>query len=171
MLLNRDGHRVSTSTGGRIISHPKQRRLLIESLRPVAVSRRRRARPYGVRKPREYQAREPRDIVQLGNLDVRPLPGVILKQFTARDVISRWDVLEVHRQVSARTAASLLDTLVARMPFAIKAIWVDGGSEFMTQFEEACQQRGIRLSVLPPRSPKAERLRGEGQPHPRRGVL
>ncbi len=40
------------------------------------------------------------------------------------------------------------------MPFKIKAIQVDGGSEFMAQFEEACQQRRIRLFVLPPRSPK-----------------
>jgi len=40
------------------------------------------------------------------------------------------------------------------MPFAIKAIQVDGGSEFMAQFEEACQRRGIGLFLLPPRSPK-----------------
>ncbi len=29
-----------------------------------------------------------------------------------------------------------------------------GGSEFQAAFEEACQERGIRLFVLPPRSPK-----------------
>ena len=40
------------------------------------------------------------------------------------------------------------------MPFAVKAVQVDGGSEFMAQFEEACRQRGIRLFVLPPRPPK-----------------
>jgi len=31
---------------------------------------------------------------------------------------------------------------------------VDGGSEFMAEFEQACQEKGIRLFVLPPRSPK-----------------
>ena len=31
---------------------------------------------------------------------------------------------------------------------------VDGGSEFAAEFEQACQQRGLRLFVLPPRSPK-----------------
>jgi putative transposase len=31
---------------------------------------------------------------------------------------------------------------------------VNGGSEFMAGFEEACRQRGIRLFVLPPHSPK-----------------
>ena len=31
---------------------------------------------------------------------------------------------------------------------------MDGGSEFMAEFEEACQQHGIQLFVLPPKSPK-----------------
>jgi len=33
-------------------------------------------------------------------------------------------------------------------------IQVDGGSEFESVFEKECQARGIRLFVLPPRSPK-----------------
>lgn len=36
----------------------------------------------------------------------------------------------------------------------MKAIRVDGGSEFEAIFEEECQRRGIKLFVLPPRSPK-----------------
>ena len=40
------------------------------------------------------------------------------------------------------------------MPFPIKAIQVDGGSEFQDAFERECQKRGIKLFVLPPRSPK-----------------
>ena len=40
------------------------------------------------------------------------------------------------------------------MPFAVQAIQVDGGSEFHATFEEACQREGIRLFLLPPRSPK-----------------
>ncbi len=40
------------------------------------------------------------------------------------------------------------------MPFPIKALQVDGGSEFESVFELECQKRGIRLFVLPPRSPK-----------------
>ena len=31
--------------------------------------------------------------------------------------------------------------IVERMPFPIKAIQVDGGSEFQGEFEEACRQR------------------------------
>jgi transposase InsO family protein len=40
------------------------------------------------------------------------------------------------------------------MPFPIRALQVDGGSEFTAQFELACQQRRLHLFVLPPRSPK-----------------
>ena len=40
------------------------------------------------------------------------------------------------------------------MPFTIRAIQVDGGSEFEAVFEEECQRRGIKLFILPPRSPK-----------------
>ena len=90
----------------------------------------------------------------MDTLDVRPLPGVILKHFTARDVISRWDVLEAHTRATSNTASGFIDVLLKRMPFPIKAIQVDGGSEFQDAFERECQKRGIKLFVLPPRSPR-----------------
>ena len=65
----------------------------------------------------------------------------------------------------------VLDPLAARMPFPVRAISVDNGSEFMAEFETASVERGIRLYVLPPRSPKLERLGRARQPHPHRGVL
>ena len=40
------------------------------------------------------------------------------------------------------------------MPFFVKAIQVDGGSDFMAEFEIACQARGVAFYVLPPRSPQ-----------------
>jgi len=86
--------------------------------------------------------------------EYRSCDGVILKHFTARDVISRWDVVEVYERATARVATQFLDTLLARSPVPIRAIQVDGGSEFYADFEAACQQRQIRLFALPPRSPK-----------------
>ena len=95
VLLRRAGVVVSTSMVGRILSWLKARGMLKEPPGPgVATRRRQRQRPYGVRKPRDYRAKAPGDIVQVDTLDVRPLPGVILKHFTARDVVSRYDVLE-----------------------------------------------------------------------------
>jgi putative transposase len=40
------------------------------------------------------------------------------------------------------------------MPFQVTALQVDGGSEFMADFETACQNRQLPLFVLPPKSPK-----------------
>jgi hypothetical protein len=36
---------------------------------------------------------------------------VIVKPFTARDVLSRWDVIQAHTRATAQSAAQLLDTL------------------------------------------------------------
>ena len=60
----------------------------------------------------------------------------------------------VDRRATASTAAQFLKRLEERMPFTIRAIQVDGGSEFEAVFEEECQMRKIKLFVLPPRSPK-----------------
>lgn len=57
--------------------------------------------------------------MEVDTLDVRPLPEVVLKHFTARDVISRWDVLEAHIRASSHTAAVFMDTLLRRMPFPV----------------------------------------------------
>jgi transposase InsO family protein len=155
ILLRREGSTCSASTVGRILRRLKERGALNEPL-PNHISARKsqRQRPYAVRKPKDYVAREPGDIVEVDTLDVRPLPGLVLKHFTARDVISKWDILEAHTRASSHTAAAFIDTLLRRMPFPVKVIQVDGGSEFQDAFEEECQRRGIKLYVLPPRSPK-----------------
>jgi len=155
VLLRERGWQVSTSMVGRILTRLKARGVLKEPLRPGISTRKRLwRRPYAVRKPRGYVVQKPGDLVQVDTLDVRPLPGMVLKHFTARDVVSRWDVLEAHTRATATTAAGFLDRLLQRMPFQVRAIQVDGGSEFQAAFETECQRRGLRLFVLPPRSPK-----------------
>ena len=155
VLLEREGWTTSVSTVGRILVHLKARGVLREApRRPVSVRRHWLRREYAVRKPRGYAIDAPGDVVQVDTLDVRPLPGVSFKHFTARDMVSKWDVVEVHRRATAHAATAFLGTVQARMPFPVKAIQVDGGSEFQAGFERACADRGIRLFVLPPRSPK-----------------
>ena len=90
----------------------------------------------------------------MDTLDARPLSWVILKHFTAHDVISRWGVASVCSRVNASTAVYFLDTLESRMPFPVRAIQVDGGAEFEVILEAEYQRRDIKLFVLPPRSPK-----------------
>ena len=154
LLRDEKGIHASASTVGRIIGYLKKRGELVEPRRNGISPKRREKRPYATRKPREYQALAPGDLVEVDTMDIRPLPGIVMKQFTARDMVSRWDVLMVRTRATANTASEFLKVLAERMPFEIKAIQVDGGSEFRAEFEESCRQMGIRLFVLPPRSPK-----------------
>ena len=154
-LLEERGYQVSASMVGRIIRRLKERGVLKKPVpNHISARKRQRQRPYAIRKPKGYEVSQTGDLVQLDTLDIRPLPGVLLKHFTAHDVISRWNVLSVYGRATATTAAHFLEALEKRMPFPVKAIQVDGGSEFEAVFEEECQRRGIRLFVLPPRSPK-----------------
>src|ERR1700693_5225962 len=156
VLLRRQHLPVSTSMVGRILTQLKRQGRLVEPPRSGVPGSRRalRPRPYAVRKPKQYAVSQPGDLVEVDTLDVRPIPGVVFKQFTARDVVSRWDGIQAHTRATAQTAAQFLDTLQHRMPFPIRALQVDGGSEVGAEVEQACQQRGLHLFILPPRSPK-----------------
>ncbi len=112
VLLQEAGYQVSVSTVGRILRYAKGRGILREPIpNHVSARKRLRKRPYATRKPKDYQARQAGDIVQMDTLDLRPLPGIVLKHFTAHDVISKWDVISVHRQATAATASHFLDVL------------------------------------------------------------
>ena len=156
VLLREQKFTVSTSMVGRILTQLKRSGQLVEPPRRAVPGSRRslRPRPYAVRKPRQYAVSRPGDLVEVDTLEVRPVPGVVFKQFTARDVVSRWDVIQAHGRATACAATEFLQTLLHRMPFSVRALQVDGGSEFAAEFEQACQQRGLHLFVLPPRSPK-----------------
>jgi len=155
VLLRREGVDLSVTRVGRILARLARTGELREPVgRRISVRKRLWQRPYAVRLPADHPIQGPGDLVELDTLDVRPVPGKVWKQFTARDRVSRWDVCELGQQANARRAAGVLDALAQRMPFPVRAISVDNGSEFMAEFEAACAARGIALLVLPPRSPK-----------------
>lgn len=72
----------------------------------------------------------------------------------ARDVISQCDGLRAYCRQSSFVASLFLQYLERNFPFKIKAIQIDGSSEFKKRFKQACRYRGIFLFVLPPNSPK-----------------
>jgi putative transposase len=155
ILLQKAGYQLSVSMVGRIITYLKSRNILREPLvNPVSARKRLHPRPYAIRKPKEYQPKLPGDLVELDTMDVRPLPGIILKHFSAYDVVSRWNVLGIYNQATAENAKRFLDDMEKRTPNQIRSIQIDGGSEFQSVFEEECRIRDIKLFVLPPRSPK-----------------
>ncbi len=154
-LVWKKGYQISVSSVGRTIGRLKERGVLREPI-PNFISSKKRylKRAWGIRKPETFHSHIPGDLVQVDTMDIRPIPGVVRKQFTARDIVSKWDTLHVFGHATALLAAKFLDMLTESTPFSIRAIQIDGGSEFKGAFEEACKQRGIILYVLPPRSPK-----------------
>jgi putative transposase len=155
VLLDRESWQISVSTVGRILSYLKQRGLVHDPLKEVKWGKKQvNRRVFALRKPKNYPVEQPGDLVQIDTMDVSLMPGVHFKHFTARDMVSRWDVLQASKRATANNAKTFLESVQQRLPFPLKAVQVDGGSEFMAEFEQACQEKNIHLFVLPPRSPK-----------------
>lgn len=154
MLLEERGWVLSVSMVGRILAYLKAHGRLPEPRVPAG-RQRRPMRPYAIRRPKGTPPPAlPGDVVQIDTVHIRPMTSVDLRQYSAIDVISRLTWTTVRTRATAGTARDFVIELVAAMPFPIRTIQVDGGSEFMAEFEEACQALGIVLYVLPPRSPK-----------------
>ena len=161
-----EGHAVSDATVGRILAHlvPLGRAVPAPAFRrptrAAAQGRRRWAR----RLRGALKAARPGEAVQVDTLSLSFPGGKGVKQFTAVDRLSRWTVAIASARATAASAARFLDKLVAELPFELTAIQIDGRSEFMAEFEAACDAKGIALHVLPPRSPelngRVERLQG-----------
>jgi hypothetical protein len=64
--------------------------------------------------------------LEIDTKDTRMRGCAILKRFSARDFVSRWDVVEVQRRVAWLSAARFLDALLDHLPFPIQALHADG---------------------------------------------
>ncbi len=151
--LQEQGCTLSEATVGRILARLKRAGRLIEPQR-MPVRRPRPLRPHATRKPADYQSQRPGDLLQIDTVHITTREGTQLRQFSAIDVVSRLAAVTVRRSATAVTAADFLDELLDRYPLRIRAIQVDGGSEFMAEFEDRCAANDIPVYVLPPRSPK-----------------
>ena len=106
------------------------------------------------RGPKGFKPRRPGDIIQIDTMHLELGNGRRVKQFTASCPVSRWSVVDVYPNASSKNAALFLEKVIAEMPFFLNGIQIDGGSEFMGAFEDACKAHQLKLYVLPPRSPK-----------------
>jgi transposase InsO family protein len=156
-LLRAEGFVVSDATLGRIIAKLVAR----GAIDPVPLLRSKKAtfrsktkRPHALRLPKGMKAAAPGALVQIDTLTVQIAPGLSIKQFTAYDPVARFTVAEARSNATASAAAQFLDKTIAALPFAVTGVQVDGGSEFMAGFEQACADKGLALYVLPPKTPE-----------------
>lgn len=76
------------------------------------------------------------------------------KHFAAICPITKLWFAQVYTNATSAIGAQFLKDVLLFFPFKINSVQVDGGSEFMADFEQLCKNTGINQYVLPPRSPK-----------------
>jgi putative transposase len=99
------------------------------------------------------KGKTPGQMVQIDHMTVTK-NGVVMKHFQAWDPSSKFIHSNLYYNAKSRTDKKFLMNLRQKAPFKIESIQVDGGSEFMKEFEEACQEFKIPLYVLPPKRPQ-----------------
>jgi putative transposase len=156
-LLWREGFDCSVSTAGRILGELVVRGVIepVPKLRKSSKhAPKKHKRIYATRLPKGKKPEKPGQIVQLDTLHIGLVPGKTIRHFTAYCPVAKWTVAKAYNRATAAAASSFIDKMCADMPFAIEGFQVDGGSEFMAEFEAECQRRELKLYVLPPRSPQ-----------------
>lgn len=154
VILRRDhGLLLSESTIGRILKHLMKKGLILKSLSAPRRKRKRNFQKHA--QPWKYGIRslKPGQMIQIDHMSVS-VNQITIKHFQAWDPKSKYIKAHVYSSATSRTAKKFLLELIETAPFKISSIQVDGGSEFMSHFEEACAELDIKLYVLPPKRPQ-----------------
>jgi len=156
MIILRRDHAtlLSESSVGRVLKHYMDLGKIERSASAGKMRRRvRRFNRHAKRWPYGLKGKSLGEMIQVDHMSVSK-NNVSLKHFQAWDPMSKTIVAEAYTSASSHRAKAFLALLIERLPFPVKSIQVDGGSEFMGVFEEACAALDIPLYVLPPKSPK-----------------
>lgn len=157
VMLARDGTALSESTIGRILA----KGVRLRRIQPCAFCRGRvkvkRARNFTAghaqRYKRSMKATQPGEMIQIDHMSVSR-DGDTLKEFKATCPIGKQLVARVYSRATANNARRFLQAVREDLPYPVRSIQVDGGGEFRAEFEDACEQLGIPLIVLPPKTPE-----------------
>lgn len=158
VILKRD-YRIETSasTVGRVIKKLVDAKLLLPVsfyYGHVKVKRKRIFNRHAQRWRYGMRSERPGHMIQVDHMVVALGAGYSIRQFTATCPYSRLAVEQAYSHATSLSARDFLEYMRQEFPFPIESIQVDGGSEFMADFEQACKEYNIQLYVLPPRSPQ-----------------
>lgn len=154
VILKRDcGVNLSESTVGRILKSLMNKGLIAKSLSAPRMKRKRLFKGHAKRWNYHMKANKPGEMVQIDHLSASK-NGISVKHFQAWDPTSKYIYANVYSNAKSRSSKRFLIEFINQSPFSITSIQVDGGSEFMAEFEEACKDLNIALFVLPPSRPQ-----------------
>jgi transposase InsO family protein len=108
------------------------------------------------RRPRQlklFEKEQPGDSVQV---DVKVVKRGRVKwfQYTGIDDCTRVRVLRLYHRLNQQASLMFLRELQEELPFPIRKIQVDNGTEFSLAFALTCQELGIRVRYIKPRRPQ-----------------
>lgn len=155
VIINRDhGKIISASTVGRILTALFEKGLITKSLSAPRTRKKRNfnkshAEPWTYK---DYSKMALGERVQVDHMTVTK-NGITCKHFQAWERRSKFIHAQVYSHAKASSAKRFLMELIEQAPYEIISIQVDGGSEFMAEFEAACEKMSIPLDVLPPSRP------------------
>jgi transposase InsO family protein len=108
------------------------------------------------RRPRQltlFSREQPGDCVQVDVKEVK-VAGTKCFQYTAIDDCTRYRILRLYPHKNQRTSHTFFTTLRTTLPFPIRKLQVDNGTEFPLAFALTVQQAGMRLRDIKPRCPE-----------------
>ncbi len=159
VVLRRDhGQTISASTlastVGRILKTLFTKGIITKSRSAPRAKRNRNFRKSHAKRwvYKAYKLMKMGERVQIDHMTVSK-NGITVKHLQAWERKSKFIHAQVYSHAKASSARRFLGELIDKAPFKIKSIQVDGGSEFMTEFEQACEDVNIPLIVLPPSRP------------------
>src|SRR6266850_3604015 len=113
-------------------------------------TRRRAPQP---RQLRLFEMPTPGDSVQV-DVKVIKINGKKAYQYTALDDCTRFRVLRLYRELNQRSSLDFLSELRRAMPFPVRRLQCDNGTEFPLAFSLSVQEAGIRHRYIKPRCPE-----------------
>ncbi|MGZ6251107.1 MAG: integrase core domain-containing protein [Candidatus Chromulinivorax sp.] len=148
--------KISESTTGRILKQLLDERKiqLVDDVCGKKITKSRILNDHAKRLPRGKKSRQAGELIQIDHMSIHVAGLGARKQFNAICPITKFVVQKNYKQATSHAAEDFLKIVIEKMPFTILSIQVDGGSEFMSVFEQACGKKAIPLFVLPPYSPQ-----------------
>lgn len=150
------GQKISESTVGRIIKKLiKQSKIMpVRYMYGKKDTKRRIFNGHAQRWKVGMKATKPGELIQVDHMTI-DIPGFgPVKHFNAVCPITKYAVYQAYQEATSRNTADFLEQMKKEFPFPILSIQVDGGSEFMAEFEKTAAHSKIPLWVLPPRMPE-----------------
>lgn len=121
--------------------------------RDLGMPRLRRTRRRGPRQLLLFEKEKPGDSVQVDVKVVKTAEGRSY-QYTALDDCTRYRILRLYRRCNEDSSLSFLRVLRRDLPFPIRKLQTDNGSEFSLSFSLSVQEAGITHRYIKPRRPQ-----------------